>query len=210
MPPKNKPSRHRQPEAVAAKKSRSVTKAVPKKHSTHSGTKNAGKSSHSVPIDLPTDTSSDNISHVPDLASTPSSQLSEPLLNILLQARNEQMDFQENIEKQLSDLTARFGATSQPAPQLVSKSFAKQHEFNSGVISHLQDLKNSISSNPTKALELIDAELSHLHSRNSKLVLADRFPGSLSILESMQELDDLKKDPSCASFLGLLNLTGPY
>ncbi len=41
-------------------------------------------------------------------------------------------------------------------------------------------------------MELVKDESKRLHTRNSKIVMADRFPGSLSILDSVEELEDRK------------------
>ncbi|MCP4937232.1 MAG: hypothetical protein GY927_24245 [bacterium] len=121
--------------------------------------------------------------------------------------RNDQLDFQESLQQRLSQIEER---SRQPkkAPALESKSLSKQQEFNVAHIAELEDLKNLISTDSAKALEKVDTEIAKFRLRNNKLLLADKFPGSLSVLESLQELSELKKDPDCAPFLvDVLQLT---
>ncbi len=58
-----------------------------------------------------------------------------------------------------------------------------------------------MDSNPVEVKKLLDSEIAKFQSRNHKLLMADRFPGSLDILESLQDLGDLKNDPECGPFV---------
>ncbi|MCP3666858.1 MAG: hypothetical protein GY696_30920 [Gammaproteobacteria bacterium] len=123
-----------------------------------------------------------------------------PMLTALLQFRNEQLDFQEEIRSSIGSLPSQESAPN--PPKLISPDFAKQQEFNLGVISALNSIKLALKTDrPALIGEVVDKELRRVKSRNSQLVMADRFPGSLSIMESLQDLADLKNDPDCAPFL---------
>ncbi len=121
------------------------------------------------------------------------------ILNALLQFRNEQLDFQEEIRSSIGSLPSQESAPN--PPNLISPGFAKQQEFNLGVISALNSIKLALKTDPALIGEIVDKELRRVKSRNSQLLMADRFPGSLSIMESLRDLADLKNDPDCAPFL---------
>ncbi|MCP3661439.1 MAG: hypothetical protein GY696_02920 [Gammaproteobacteria bacterium] len=141
------------------------------------------------------------ITEIPDNSSDPSKNesVSAPMLNALLQFRNDQLDFQEEIRSSIGSLPSQKSVPKPPT--LTSTGFAKQQEFNLLSISALNDIKSASKNNPALIGEIVDKELRRIKSRNSQLVMADRFPGSLSIMESLQDLADLKNDPDCAPFL---------
>ncbi len=141
------------------------------------------------------------------LATEQSSSVPESLLNVLVELRNSQAAMQESSEKFQATTERNFArleagkscSSASKMPNLESKAFSKQYEFNDSVWAGLQSLKDSVDSD--KALELIDLECDKISRRNKKLVMADRFPGSLTYLESMQDFAELKNDPECGPFV---------
>ncbi|MCP3664415.1 MAG: hypothetical protein GY696_18315 [Gammaproteobacteria bacterium] len=143
--------------------------------------------------------------NVPETA-LPSSDYSPGMMNVLLETRNSLLDFQESVQKQFTDLKSEQRSqnrakTKASPPALSSKAFAKQHEFNSNILGNLEEVRDLFYSDPAKAMELLEEEIKRLRARNSKLVMADRFPGSLSIWDSLEELEDLKKNSDSAPML---------
>ncbi|MCP3666930.1 MAG: hypothetical protein GY696_31290 [Gammaproteobacteria bacterium] len=125
------------------------------------------------------------------------------VLYTVLKMCTHQMEVHESVQKQLAEMNkiSKIRKESKPVSKPESVPLGKQYEFNSAHISSLEELKTEFGSNPGKAIERIDEEIQKFKIRNSKLLMADRFPGSLGILETLEELSDLKKDPVSRSFV---------
>ncbi len=152
-------------------------------------------SSRSVDVPISCDATCQSIPVSPD---------SQSMANLFLRLS----DFQETVLKRIDDLERKQNESEfqpvnhQKVPTLESKSFSKQHEFNQSVYNILSEARQKIQSDPEAATKILDSGLSQLESRNCQLVLADRYPGALSLIESLEELDDLKSDPKIAPLIG--------
>ncbi len=168
--------------------------------STKSKTKKNASSNLTLTITDVSDSTSDSVAQNSNTAAAAAEQsVPDSILNVLLEMRNNQVDMQEQIAE-LKNTNSSSTVVQQQVklPDFGSKALSKQ--FVTEMISSLQKLK-SVSSADSKSSELWDMELTKIRSRNAKLVMADKFPGSLSILDSLQELSELKKDPLCGPFV---------